>query len=61
MEGNGKKFTENQKVNKQNGEKRDSKSIDKSNDMKGEKVDKPLKWAKNKHSFVVAGKENEII
>lgn len=57
MEGNGKKFTENQKSSKQNGERRESKSIDKSNELRVDKVEKPIKWTKNKHSFVVAGKD----
>jgi hypothetical protein len=56
MEGNGKRTIDNQKV---------SKLRDKSSDKgvsekieKGEKIDKPVKWAKNKHSFVVAGISN---
>lgn len=44
-------------------EKRDQKQPEKNekNDNKHDKVDRPVKWAKNKHSFVVAGKLLSII
>lgn len=39
-------------------DKRDQKAYDinEKNENKEDKIDKPLKWHKNKHSFVVAGK-----
>lgn len=38
-------------------EKKDHKPSDKNekNENKNDKVDRPVKWAKNKHTFVVAG------
>ena len=44
-------------LKQQNGVKRDSKSTDKTekNENKTDKVDRPVKIGKNKHSFVVAG------
>jgi hypothetical protein len=56
MEKNGKKTSDNSQLGKSGlNEKKESKSIDKSSDNKTEKVDRPLKWSKSKHSFVVAG------
>jgi len=43
-------------------EKKDQKQQDKNekNENKYEKVDRPVKWSKNKHSFVVAGNYNSM-
>ena len=44
-----------EKYSKQ-GEKQDIKNNNKNDKKeKNEKVDRPVKWSKNKHSFVVAG------
>lgn len=45
--------------NKFNGDKKDNKTTDKNDKVmeKNDKVDRPIKGGKNKHSFVVAGKE----
>lgn len=41
-------------------DKRDQKPFEKNdkNEAKSDKVDRPVKWHKNKHSFVVAGKDH---
>lgn len=43
-----------EKYSKQ-GDKQDNKNKNEKKE-KNEKVDRPVKWSKNKHSFVVAGK-----
>ncbi len=56
MEANGKRTADNQKnIKKDKEDRKDNKSVDKTSE-KVEKIDKPVKWAKNKHTFVVAGK-----
>ena len=44
-------------TNNKSNEKMDNKTSEKNVEVKSDKISRPVKWSKNKHSFVVSGKK----